>query len=349
MAKSTIILADTDVKFLAPLELKFIEELDENIDLEVITDPDYFNEYFSGPKTANILVVSEELYTTELQKQNINNIYVLTENTDEGGTEDLVITKIFKYTSTQEIYKQITATSKVELDSKKEKETKVILVYSASGGVGKTTIGLGVSNAMAKTYNNVLYINAQRINSFQHYLKNKSTIPSNVISEFTNKEPNLFGRINHIIRNENFNYLPPFGMALSSLNLDATVFIELIKSAKATKQYDAIVVDTDSVFNKKTADLITMADKVIITLNQTRQSVYATNMLLKNISCNDNEKYYFVCNDFDEDNPNALTMEEYKPNFMVNEYIKHFDKFDEKSLDDIAKESDIQKIAYLIV
>ena len=138
-------------------------------------------------------------------------------------------------------------------------------------------------------------------------------------------------------------------MALSSLNLDATVFIELIKSAKTTKQYDAIIVDTDSVFNKKTADLITMADKVIITLNQTRHSVYATNMLLKNISCNDNEKYYFVCNDFDEDNPNALTMEEYKPNFMVNEYIKHFDKFDEKNLDDIAKESDIQKIAYLII
>ena len=334
MAKSTIILADTDVKFLAPLELKFIEELDENIDLEVITNPDYFNEYFSGPKTANILVVSEELYTTELQKQNINNIYVLTENTDEGGTEDLVITKIFKYTSTQEIYKQITATSKVELDSKKEKETKVVLVYSASGGVGKTTIALGVSNAMAKSYNNVLYINAQRLNSFQHYLKNKS---------------NLFGRINHIIRNENFNYLPPFGMALSSLNLDCTIFSELIKTAKATKQYDAIIVDTESVFNKKTADLITLADKVIIALNQTRQSVYATNMLLKNISCNDNEKYYFVCNNFDESNPNALTMDDYKPNFMVNEYIKHFDKFDEKNLDDISKESDIQKIAYLII
>ena len=223
------------------------------------------------------------------------------------------------------------------------------MVYSASGGVGKTTIALGVSNAMAKSYNNVLYINAQRLNSFQHYLKNKSTIPSNVISEFTSKEANLFGRINHIIRNENFNYLPPFGMALSSLNLDCTIFSELIKTAKATKQYDAIIVDTESVFNKKTADLITLADKVIIALNQTRQSVYATNMLLKNISWNDNEKYYFVCNNFDESNPNALTMDDYKPNFMVNEYIKHFDKFDEKNLDDISKESDIQKIAYLII
>ena len=105
MGKTTIILADTDEKFLAPLEIKFLEELDDNAVLEVITDPAFFEEYFSSPKSASVLLVSEELYTSALQRHTINNIFVLSENTEEGRTEDLIITKIFKYTSPKDIYK----------------------------------------------------------------------------------------------------------------------------------------------------------------------------------------------------------------------------------------------------
>ena len=75
MAKSTIILADTDEKFLTPLELKFVEELDEDADIELITDSSYFNEYFSSPQSANVLVVSEDLYPNNLQKHIFNKTF----------------------------------------------------------------------------------------------------------------------------------------------------------------------------------------------------------------------------------------------------------------------------------
>ena len=133
MAKSTIILADTDEKFLTPLELKFVEELDEDADIEIITDSSYFNEYFLSPKSANVLVVSEDLYTSDLQKHNINKIFVLTENIDEGGTEDLGVTKIFKYTSPKEIYKEVISLGLIDSNTATEKETVIALVYSASG------------------------------------------------------------------------------------------------------------------------------------------------------------------------------------------------------------------------
>lgn len=347
MAKSTIILADTDEKFLSPLELKFLEELDYNAELDIITDKKYFNEYFSSPKSASVLVVSEELYSSDLQKHNITSIFVLTEETDEGGTEDLGIDKIFKYSSTKEIYKQVTALSPINADTNKEKETTVVLVYSASGGVGKSTIALGISEALAKGFNKVLYLNAERINSFQHHLTNSTTIPNSAIPEFTNVSGNFFGRINHVIRNEGFDYLPPFSMALPSIGLDFSVYAEIVKAAKSTKQYDVIVIDTDSTFDKDKADLITLANKVIIVFEQTNNSVCATNALLKNISCNDSEKYYFVCNNFSEKETNALMSENNKQAFIVNEYIHHFDNFD--SISDIAKNPDIQKISYLII
>lgn len=345
MSKSTIILADADANFLTPLELKFLEELNDNAELEIITEPAYFNEYFSTPKSANVLVVSERLYSGELQKHNISSIFVLTENIDEGGTEDLGITKIFKYTSTHEIYKEIISLSSIDSNVASEKETVIALVYSASGGVGKSTIALGISAYLAKSFNKVLYINAQRINSFQHHLANSASIPNSAVAEFTDTSGNMFGRINHIIRNEGFDYLPPFSMDLPSIGLDFSVYAEIAKSAKVSKKYDVVVIDTDCVFDKEKADLITLADKVIIVLEQTKNSVFATDMLLKNISCNDNEKYHFICNNFKENESNALISSKH----IVNEYVRHFDNFDALTIADLAKKSDIQKISYLII
>ena len=47
MKKPVVVLADTDIKIITPLELRFLEEYDDKIDLQVITDREYFDEYFS--------------------------------------------------------------------------------------------------------------------------------------------------------------------------------------------------------------------------------------------------------------------------------------------------------------
>lgn len=351
MGKPTIILADTDELYLSTLELKFLEELGDKIELEIITEQEYFNEHFSSPQSAEILVVSENLYFSELQKQNISNIFVLTESMDEGGTEDLGITKIFKYTTIKEIYNQVTATSSgiIHSETSKSKETKVVLFYSGAGGVGKTTLAMAISYCLTKSFKKALYINAHRVNSFQFYLNNTTAVPNNIYTDLLNADSNIFNRIKHVIRNEEFDYLPPFGASLSSLNLNFYVYEEIIKSAKATKEYDIIVVDTDTSFDSSKASLINLADQVIIVTTQSKASVNATNMLIKNMNCHDNEKFIFVCNDFREDKYNALTGKDFKANFTVNEYVKHIADIDELKISDISNSSEIQKLAYLIV
>ncbi len=350
MGKPIVILADTDEIYLSPLEIKFLEELNGKIELEIITDEAYFNKHFSTPQNAEILVVSEELYFSDLQKQNIANIYVLSETFDEGGTEDLGITKIFKYTNTKEIYNLVTATSSGIIHSEiyKSKETSVVLFYSAAGGVGKTTLAISMCSCLSK-YKKILYINAQRLNSFQFYLMNTSSVPNNIYTELLNVDTNIFNKIKHVIRNEGFDYLPPFGASLSSLNIDFNIYEKIIKSAKATKEYDVIIVDTDTAFDSAKASLITMSDKVVIVTTQSKASVNATNMLLKNMSCNDSEKYLFVCNDFQNDNFNALVSVDTKPNFTVNEYIKHIPNIDELKISDISNNVEMQKLSFLVV
>lgn len=351
MAKPIVILADTDEKYLSPLEIKFLEELDDTIELEIITDENYFNEYFAGPKNADVLVVSEELYTRELQKHNISNLFVLTEKTSDMDTEELRVTKIFKYTSIKEIYNQVISASvgKISDSVQSEKETKVVLMCSASGGTGKTTLAMGISACLAQNYKRVLYINAEGINAFQFMLCNDTAIPSNSHVEFKTLNASIFHRIKHVIRNEGFDYLPPFGAALSSLDINYAVYKELITSAKLSKEYDVIVVDTDSIFNEAKAELIMGADKVFMVVKQTKTSVFAMNVLLKNFNCNDPEKFFFICNNFDKHKENALLGEEVKPKFVVSDYVDAIDGAEYLPISDLAKKPDIQKISYLIV
>ena len=61
MAKPRIIIADTDAGYIIPLQLKFAEDFFEKVDLEIITDTNYFESLFSTPQKIDILIVSEDL------------------------------------------------------------------------------------------------------------------------------------------------------------------------------------------------------------------------------------------------------------------------------------------------
>ncbi len=351
MAKIKVILADLDEKYLAPIEMKFLEELDDEIELEVITQENYFDEYFSQPRSADILVVDEELYSISLQRHNISNLFVLAELAEEGGTEDLTATRLFKYTSIKEIYNQIIAASASELSSKsaKSKETRVILFTSASGGTGKTTLALGVAACLAKSFKRVLYINIEGINSFQYMFSNRAAVPSSAYPEFKKLNSDLYTRIRHVIRNEKFDYLPPFGAALSSLGIQYSMYKELIQSARLSKEYDAIIVDTDAIFNESKAELIMQADKVVMVLNQTKASVFATNMLTKNMNCNDAEKFFFICNKYSSERENYLINGQENLSFFITDYVYRFTENKDVLLNDFEKNADMQKISVLVM
>jgi hypothetical protein len=75
--------------------------------LIVITDPAYFQTFFSTPQKAEILVVSEGLYDSSLKRHDIDHIFLLAEQPAGGTTEDLAVDKIYKYTSVKEIFNEI--------------------------------------------------------------------------------------------------------------------------------------------------------------------------------------------------------------------------------------------------
>lgn len=352
MAKPRIIIADTDITYIIPLQLKFAEEFFEKVDLEIITDYGYFNSLFSTPQCADILIVSDELYTDSMQRHNIAHIFVMKEQYEEGQTADLNVNHIYKYTSTKEIFNEITGKSAnvLRIETSANQEPQVILFYSASGGAGKTTLSMGVSASLTKNYKRVLYINAARLQVFQHMLENHTPITTaDAYAKLAVANENIYSDIKHVIRKELFNYLPPFKAALMSLGLSYSVYEKIVLSAKRSGEYDFIVVDADVTFDEDKASLFNIADKIIVVTKQNLESVLATNILVANINGVNTEKYIFICNNFDKEIDNPLISPKVSAKFSVSEYIEHFNNYDNMKPDDLSKESSIQKAAFLII
>lgn len=349
MIQPRIIIVDTDVNYVIPLQFKFVQEFFGQVELEIITEPVYFNELFSRPQKAEILIVEESLYDDALQKHNISNIFVMSEKPNLEESQQQNIIHLFKYTSIKEIFNEIVGKSgsALNVENKEENETKIVVVTSATGNVGKTTVAMGLSTCLEKHYKRVLYINASRMQSFQYILDNHTPISSSdIYAKLTNPDEQVYLDIKHIIRKEIFSYLPSFKAALLSLGISFSIYEKIALSAQKSKDYDYIVIDAESAFDEEKTRLLDIADKVIVVTGQCINEVEATNTFVSNISGVDSEKYFFVCNDFFKNNYNALIATERNVKYDVNEYVEHFDINGVLKCDELSENVDIRKIAF---
>lgn len=353
MEKSHVMIADTDINYIIPLQLKFIKDFADEIDLEVITDEAYFNELFLTPQKADFLLVSDKLYDASLQKHMIRNLFLMTEQPPEDWDQrEMGVHRIFKYTSIKEIFHAILSRSSGSLTRSVNscEDSKIILVYSGCGGVGKTTIALGISEYLTMNYKRVFYINADRMQTFQHMFENAVPILENEIYKKLSNLSNItYDDIRPVVRRETFAYLPPFRAALLSLGISYFVFHKIAVAAKQSGEYDYIIIDADTVLDKDKADLISLADKVIIMTTQSRSSICATNLLVSNISGIHSDKYIFICNDYDEEIHNELLSSGKNVKFSVSEYVEHIGNYDQMKYGDFAQIKGIQKITSLIL
>lgn len=349
MSRERIILADTDSNYVISIQQKFAEELFDRADIEVITDREYFSELFASPQQADILIVSDDLYNADLMRHNISHIFLMSERNEDDDT-DARVTTLYKYTSVKEIYSLIIGKSSLSLSSNPVKqEAQIILVYSANGGVGKTTVAMGISACLSKNYKRVLYIDASHLQTMHNMIENSVPIPTDITADLKAVDKSMYQNIKHVIRKEQFSYLPPFKLALMALNIPYRIFKEIALSSKQSGDYDFIVVDADCTFDEDKAELFNAADRVILVSDQTKHSITSMNHLIANINGAGNEKYIFICNNYDKQKENALVSAEVSAAFTVSEYVEHFHQYDTMTITQLAKENSLQKVAYLIM
>lgn len=351
MSLTRILIAETDEQYLMPFERKFVEEFGDKAEINIITDLEYLKIFFSKPQNIDILVINEKIYNSSFQKHNILNTFLLSEKEcEENITADLDINHIYKYTSIKEIYNTIinNVTTRVSDNSKNEKETRVIMVHSPIGGVGKTTTAIGIAGALAKAYKKVLFLGIDNLQGYGYFIEKPALLNNSVERHIKNNSENVYDYLKPNILSETVDYMPLF-MSSCSLNLSAVNYMNLINSIVKAKIYDYIIIDTSSEFSESISKLMGIASNVVLVLAQDKYSAYKFNKLSNNIDCSDSNKFVFVCNKYEPEKENYMIKDDLINRFFISEYINLGSEISQLHLKDLADIKSYKKIAYMFL
>jgi cellulose biosynthesis protein BcsQ len=352
MQKIRIVLADTDEKYLMPLEKKFIDAFEDSAEINVISDPTYLVTFFSTPQNLDILVINEELYNNGFERHNISNTFILSEQPiDDTSTGNLNTNRIYKYTSVKEIINEVmnNNTSNSIRSLKTQEQTKTIMVYSPAGGAGTTTTACGLSAALSKNFKRVLFLGTDNLQSFGYLLADQRPLPGDVEKPMAAQNEYIYELIKPHIRREVFDYIPRFARSLSSLNITSANLMYLVDCIKASKNYDFIIVDTMCDFTEDISKMMSYADTIITVVGQDRVSTYKLERLLQNIDCSDKNKFLFVCNKYKPGEANLLVDEPFINNCHINEYVDLENSAGCQTIDSLNNMKGFLKLAFLFI
>lgn len=313
MARPLVVLADPDYAYLAPLELKFLEELGERIDLEVITDEAYLSTYLASPHDIEALLIDEAWYDDRVSLQNVSSLFVLTEERDADRTSNLSVDYTFKYTSLGLIYNKVVSSCARLAPEEAVGEARVLLFFSPVGGAGTTTAAMAVAACLRGSYRRVLYVDAECLQTFAWRLSEPQVASMDMVRGMQHQPRDAYEAVRPYLATECFDYVPPLRSSLASAGMDLAFYCRLVEGARASGDYDYVVVDADTALTPEKVELLGMADRVAVMVGQDDASRHKLARLMANIDDPDADTYRFFCNAYRAEFPNAFLAGEGAP------------------------------------
>lgn len=348
MEKAVIIIADKEGSYIDALEEKFVSELGCKAEIEIITEEEYFDSYFSVARSVEILIIGEEFYCEALRRHNIQQVFLLTEE-NERDSESWV-TSLYRYGSVEEIYNEILGKSRELLLNKDEREekTQIIAFYSAIGGCGKTMLSMAAAKYLSSQQKRVFYMSTETIQSFAYFLEQDSGIPRELYKRMRLEQENIYVTAKSNLRNEAFTYLPPLKTSLESFQIGMDFWENLLESCKESGDYDYVIVDIESGYELRKLQLLQKADKAVIVIMQDRLSTAKMEYMLNNLDMRNREKCLCVCNRYKEEQEDFYRESGLWRRMPVTEYIKEYPN-DNLDIQELASAKELQKAVYSLI
>ncbi|MEN8907831.1 MAG: hypothetical protein ABF289_17915, partial [Clostridiales bacterium] len=238
----------------------------------------------------DILLISYMNYSDDIYSEKINTMIVLTEgniNKDFNGVKAInkyqrvsslvsEILNIFSESTQEEVYLPVG-----------EKKTKIIGVYSISGGAGKTSVSAAASIISARNNKEIFYLNLESINSSLRFFESNSNHSiSKLFYYIKERDKNLqlkIEAIKSVDTNYNVHYFQPQDSALELDDLKPDELTLLVDKFRLMGQYEFVFIDMNNAYDNKNIELIKACDKVIVLLDYNPISDYKVNIFEREI------------------------------------------------------------------
>ena len=347
MRRPRVIAADTKEEYIRTLISGLAGAFYEKIDLEVITDEDYFAELFKEPQTADVLLVSEDLYTDTLKRHNIGKIFLLTETSN--GVLPAGVKRLEKYAGIREITETMIREYPLLDFGKGERKTTVIAVTSASGGTGKTTVALGIAACLSAKGREVLYIATDGLQGFRAFLDAEDTLPEKDVYEALMNGGEPYKSVKHCIKKDVFHYLPPLKTPAILMGLERDVLVKVAQGAAGSRDYDFVIVDTDSAFDENKLKDLSAADSVIFVTKQDRRSQIALEMMLSHLNTKDMGRIAVITNDHRSSGEDGTDAVSFFGGCEMEGLVEHAEGYDRMRISDLPEIPGMRRAAYLFL
>lgn len=324
MAKINVLIVDADERYVGPLERKYTAELGDKASIGVITDVDYLSVLFSNPQTLDILLINENLYNVDIEKHNIGNVFILKEDEIEKEKINGHVL-IYKYTSVWEIYNTVYNNLSAELISKlsSREKTKVVSVYSPIGGSGKTTVAMMLAANLVAKSRKVLLIGTDNLQTFSYELSDQSKMRQGLEKEMMNDKVAIYDLVEPYLIKDIMEVFPPLSRAKIALNISSDFYLEIVKSIRDRNYYDYIIIDMATDFSDETIKLFGVSEQTLILTQQDKASAYKLERFLYNVDCSDSRRYVIICNQYKNEEENALISGGFDIKCRISEYINY--------------------------
>lgn len=297
MAKINLVIADNDLDYLKEISKFLLSNFSQKFQLSSFSNNDELLSYVNSERTKiDVLLISPNLYTENIKKDIFGVIIIFTAGIPLR--KDKNFKYINKYQKGDDILNKII---NIYSENSKDilfsgiisKETKIIAVYSASGGAGKSLISVASSICLSMKGLKVLYLNFEIFQSTHHYFKsNSDNNLSNLFYFIKNEKIKLVLKIEetrNIDINTGIHYFTPPESALEIEELGTEEIRYLLNEIKEKCIYDVVFVDMSVSFDKRNIEVLNEADDIFLVFSTDATSIMKFKSLMHQLESLNNK------------------------------------------------------------
>ncbi|UNT95186.1 hypothetical protein [Allobaculum mucilyticum] len=281
--KRKLIIADPDIDYAIKLLEQFALRYRDTIDIHIITDLDYFYEYFSRDGSADILIVSEDFRSANFDPDQVGQVFWMSENQNVDIPTDPSVEYLYKYSTLSTLMSRL-CSGLHNSQSSENNNSRLLVVTSANGGIGKTTIATVLASMQKMLKRRVLYFNAANIQNFSHRFRDQSEIGLSDDPHLTDQASySPYGTLSRYIRTDGCDYLPAFDCSLSAQEIPMSFFTDFVDKALESGDYDVIVADVSCGDPELQTEFLKRADHAVVITDPSPASECALRKLLPSL------------------------------------------------------------------
>lgn len=307
--KKNIVIADPDAEYVKSYEEALILRFQPETTIQIITEPEYLENYFRLHREIDVLLIAKEFYGDYLKEHSIAHMMIVNARKSTDPAADDADRHVLKYRSREELLEFIEKSlanesepadfEEIDFPQEEEKHTAtVISVYSPIGGSGKSLAAIALAKKLKKLGESALVIGCDDLQSFGVFLDTRENADPELALMLQEISENTYWSILKNIYHGDITCMLPFEKPLSELGIRSNQLYDLVSLLREKGDFSYLILDLGSSLDKTVQAMISISDHVILIAEPKMSSCRMMEKLSLNMDLLSVDNSYTISNQY---------------------------------------------------